>query len=189
MLTRKALGLLFLAAACFSTIHIARSATRCNHGWIPHGQSCYLISHDQEQWNNAESICELFGGYLAEIQNAAEYNFIQSQVNTTQKNFWVGGSDIENEGTWIWMASMTPLSYAKWEAGEPNSDHNRVVRIPLIFNKTIPDTLRNLQTKVCVLLLKHVSACEHTLSSEQVLSSEHALSSENALSSKHVLSS
>ncbi|KAH3844855.1 C-type lectin domain family 4 member M-like isoform X2 [Dreissena polymorpha] len=124
MLTRKALGLLFLAAACFSTIHIARSATRCNHGWIPHGQSCYLISHDQEQWNNAESICELFGGYLAEIQNAAEYNFIQSQVNTTQKNFWVGGSDIENEGTWIWMASMTPLSYAKWEAGEPNSDHN-----------------------------------------------------------------
>jgi len=41
-------------------------------------------------------------------------------------NIWVGGTDLENEGEWIWASTQTPIQgYTHWAPNEPNSYHNR----------------------------------------------------------------
>ncbi|KAH3844875.1 perlucin-like protein [Dreissena polymorpha] len=101
-----------------------RNETECRRGWIPHGTSCYLISHERQDWHSSEAMCELLGGYLVEIQNADEDAFIRRIVDSLQKSVWTGGADIEQEGKWVWMASMEPVNYANWDSGEPNSYQN-----------------------------------------------------------------
>jgi len=38
-------------------------------------------------------------------------------------NFWVGGSDLENEDEWKWMTSDTYFDYINWADNQPSSDN------------------------------------------------------------------
>ncbi|XP_052764135.1 perlucin-like protein [Mya arenaria] len=95
----------------------------CRSGWMNHGTSCYHFSHDQESWIAAVTICERMGGRLVEVNDVNEFNFLQSYVNMFKHNYWVGGTDLENEGEWVWLESDKPMTggYSNWEPGEPNS--------------------------------------------------------------------
>ncbi|XP_045191037.2 perlucin-like protein [Mercenaria mercenaria] len=96
----------------------------CPSGWMTHGTNCYHFSHDTESWIGALYFCREYGGQLLEIQNAAENEYIKAQVKLQNKNFWIALSDAEEEGTWIWMNSKTPLSstgFSDWAPGEPNN--------------------------------------------------------------------
>jgi len=68
-------------------------------------------------------------GYLAAVTSAAETAFILASV--TSSLAWLGGSDAQTEGRWIWVSGPeagqvffgpgAPAgSFASWEAGEPN---------------------------------------------------------------------
>jgi hypothetical protein len=40
-------------------------------------------------------------------------------------SYWIGLSDIQEEGTWVWMSSKIPLvpgDYTNWESGQPDND-------------------------------------------------------------------
>ncbi|VDI53177.1 Hypothetical predicted protein [Mytilus galloprovincialis] len=42
-----------------------------------------------------------------------------------EKTYWLGGTDIENEGDWMWSTSQTDITFADWGDGQPrNSDGN-----------------------------------------------------------------
>lgn len=72
-------------------------------------------------------------GYLAEINSAAENNFIG--IETTASDVWIGASDEKVEGSWIWdgAASLTnkpsgsgdnagrSASFHSWADNEPNN--------------------------------------------------------------------
>ncbi|XP_060593245.1 perlucin-like protein [Ruditapes philippinarum] len=97
----------------------------CPHGWILHGKSCYHFSHDTEEWIGALAVCRELGGQLVEIEDAAEDNFIISEARRRQNSYWIGLSDIQEEGTWVWMNSKIPLvpgDYTNWESGQPDND-------------------------------------------------------------------
>jgi hypothetical protein len=36
-------------------------------------------------------------------------------------DYWIGLSDVNEEGSWIWMTSMTKLSYSNWSPGQPTA--------------------------------------------------------------------
>lgn len=68
-------------------------------------------------------------GHLATVTSAAETAFILASVTTSLA--WLGGSDAQTEGRWIWVSGpeagqvffgsgAAAGSFAPWEAGEPN---------------------------------------------------------------------
>lgn len=96
--------------------------------FVYNGNSYYLsrvhFSTDQE----ATASCSVFGGYLAEIDDEAEFNAIADHfVQTIGTNLAggvqgvvVSGTDEVREGTWLYQFSGTQLTYTHWFGDEPN---------------------------------------------------------------------
>jgi hypothetical protein len=74
-------------------------------------------------WTVAEAFAaDVLGGHLVTIDDAAENDFVQTTFIglSGPSRAWIGLSDTAVEGTFVW-ASGTPLTYTKWEPGEPNN--------------------------------------------------------------------
>nr|AZS54111.1 lectin precursor 4 [Ruditapes philippinarum] len=96
----------------------------CPNGWITHESSCYHFSHDIETWAGADYMCNKMGGKLLEIETAAENAVLTPIIDSMQRNYWIGLSDVQEEGVWLWMTSNTKLSttkFSNWLPGEPNN--------------------------------------------------------------------
>ena len=48
----------------------------------------YLFSEEVANWNDAREMCQLFGGYLARIENRHENNCILAYAQTNQLYAW-----------------------------------------------------------------------------------------------------
>ncbi|MCK6584654.1 MAG: hypothetical protein L6Q49_16285, partial [Anaerolineales bacterium] len=68
-------------------------------------------------WNDARDYCASQGGYLVTIQDRAEDDFV---YQLTSGNTFLGASDMEEEGTWVWV-SGEPWEFTNWDNGEPNN--------------------------------------------------------------------
>ncbi|KAJ8301866.1 hypothetical protein KUTeg_020853 [Tegillarca granosa] len=38
--------------------------------------------------------------------------------------YWIGGSDMEVEGNWIWIKSRQRFTFTDWGAGQPTNSYN-----------------------------------------------------------------
>ena len=54
------------------------------------------------------------GGYLAEIKSSEEQNQLQQIYGEKASGYWIGLSDLEQEGHFQWQQSMTPLEWSNW---------------------------------------------------------------------------
>ena len=87
----------------------------------------YEIVNASVDWYTAVSnaASSTFGastGYLATITSAEEWAFFES-VNVSRTYYWLGGSDLANEGTWLWVTEpggAIAFSFSDWYPGEPN---------------------------------------------------------------------
>ncbi|MFH2008712.1 MAG: FG-GAP-like repeat-containing protein [bacterium] len=75
-----------------------------------------LCSAGPATWQAARDHCRSFGGDLVVIESAEENDWLVAQG---LDNPWIGLSDLETEGTFLWVDGQT-LGYAPWNAGEPN---------------------------------------------------------------------
>ncbi|KAI3376174.1 hypothetical protein L3Q82_016698, partial [Scortum barcoo] len=67
--------------------------------------------------------CQNRGGNLASVHSFNEYQFIQNMIQRITHTFpdtWLGGSDAEQEGTWLW-SNGEPFRFNYWSPGEPNN--------------------------------------------------------------------
>lgn len=74
-----------------------------------------------------------FPGRLVQIESANENEFVRKLAYSRgeRESIWIGGSDVAEEGTWIWMTSGVQFSdskgrsvngqYENWRHGEPNN--------------------------------------------------------------------
>ena len=86
------------------------------------GSNCYKYpGGDTADWADAESHCQglLAGAHLAAIHSAEEMQFVQDNVPTN--HFWLGGSDLNEEGSFTWTDGSR-WDYTEWFKGEPNND-------------------------------------------------------------------
>ncbi|CAL1542653.1 unnamed protein product [Lymnaea stagnalis] len=73
----------------------------------------------------SEATCELFGGYLVEIDDLKEYRFVQNFIRNHSSDFfgvYTGGNDEDREGTWVYRHSKEPAVLLDWTPGQPTND-------------------------------------------------------------------
>uniref|UniRef100_A0A3B3C0H6 C-type lectin domain-containing protein n=1 Tax=Oryzias melastigma TaxID=30732 RepID=A0A3B3C0H6_ORYME len=83
--------------------------------WIYFSGSFYYISTTEKSWQDSRIDCWGRGADLI-IIGSKEENF--------QKRVWIGLSDRQIEGRWIWLDGSA-LRKSFWYPGEPNNDGDR----------------------------------------------------------------
>ena len=69
----------------------------------------------------AEQFCVSLGGHLASVTSNATKVFVLEGMNRTGLNSaYIGGNDIEQEGTWKWT-DCTPWGVTFWASTQPNN--------------------------------------------------------------------
>ncbi|GFO31295.1 perlucin c protein [Plakobranchus ocellatus] len=86
----------------------------------------YLASKAQAAFNigAANQACKSSGGYLVELDDDEEYQFVYDFVTRTggANNFFTGGNDIDREGQFVYFNSKKSVpSLTKWAPGQPNN--------------------------------------------------------------------
>ena len=85
-----------------------------------YGGHHYKIYNDPMSWTEAKGKCEENGGHLVTITSADEQAFIRGQLESDglqKQHYWLGGTDLENEGTWSWITGE-PFTYTNWDPGD-----------------------------------------------------------------------
>jgi hypothetical protein len=81
------------------------------------GHTYYLLS--QNTWTGAQAEAVTLGGNLVTIRNAAEEAWIQETFGSSSHRLWIGLTDQEVEGTFVWISGEVS-TYRNWDPGEPN---------------------------------------------------------------------
>ncbi|XP_069122332.1 macrophage mannose receptor 1-like [Argopecten irradians] len=107
-----------------STFNRKTRASTCKSGWTQYNDSCYLfVRSEADNWTDAYLHCNILHGYLADILNDDESNFIKGHLKSNNETgcFYISATDIELEGHWIWANSDDPVQYTDWAPTEPQN--------------------------------------------------------------------
>lgn len=79
----------------------------------------YVVNTSNSSWMDHEYVANQAGGNLASITSANEQAFVHSILQPYNRNFAIGFSDLDDEGTWTWTTGETS-AYTNWSVGQPN---------------------------------------------------------------------
>jgi len=87
--------------------------------WIlnPSNNHYYAVTAEMS-WSDAETLANSYGGHLVTINNQDENDWLISAFGSLI-SYWIGLSDIGQEGVWVWSSGETP-TFDNWCQGEPN---------------------------------------------------------------------
>lgn len=74
-------------------------------------------------WYEARDFCLGHNGKLVEVYNAEQMQIVQDFVETypePRPPIWLGLTDLETTGRWVWHSTVTVTAYTKWHDGEPS---------------------------------------------------------------------
>ncbi|XP_074607109.1 uncharacterized protein LOC141860059 isoform X2 [Acropora palmata] len=103
------------------SVSYAVLADVCHDGWRYFQGYCYRKVSSCDSWNNGESQCATLGANLPSVHSQEENVFIQSLLSG--ENGWLGLSDINTEGTFVW-SDGTRLNFTYWATRQPNNFRN-----------------------------------------------------------------
>ncbi|XP_052890718.1 pulmonary surfactant-associated protein D-like [Anopheles moucheti] len=90
-----------------------------------HGLKTFLPIRRNVDFFRAVQACRIMGGHLASIESADEntrlHNAIKAAVGTMTSQWWIGGMDYGNEGTFVWYSLNKPIVYKNYLPNEPNN--------------------------------------------------------------------
>uniref|UniRef100_A0A803XKF9 Macrophage mannose receptor 1 n=2 Tax=Meleagris gallopavo TaxID=9103 RepID=A0A803XKF9_MELGA len=87
-----------------------------------HGFYCYSIGQLPATFSDAKLICEENKAHLATVTDRYEQAFLTSIIGFKPvKYFWIGLSDVEEQGTFRWTAG-DPVTFTHWNMGMPGRE-------------------------------------------------------------------
>ncbi|CAG2248257.1 unnamed protein product [Mytilus edulis] len=89
----------------------------CLNDWISFSNHCYLFVYTKMSWENAQVQCQTGEGYLVKIENSEENTWIKSIIKDWM---WIGLTDRQTDGHWVWDSDNSTLTYNDWGPSEPN---------------------------------------------------------------------
>ena len=97
-----------VSAILFATFLIIGTANATPIQWDDNGHWYDVVWIDAGlSWEDAQDMAELSGGHLVTLNSSDENLFVWDLLNdnladgTEYKNYWLGGSDVEEEGVWV----------------------------------------------------------------------------------------
>ncbi|XP_029732103.2 perlucin [Aedes albopictus] len=99
----------------------------------------YEIPSIRANWFKANEFCNSIGMQLVTITNRDENDAVARFVQGSDKfsdvasSFWLGGSDLAEEGTFSWMPNGRLVRYANWSPGEPNNNNGTEHCMQLVY--------------------------------------------------------
>ncbi|XP_068726208.1 uncharacterized protein [Montipora capricornis] len=103
------------------TVSYAVLADICPDNWIYFKGYCYQKVSSCDSWNNGQSRCAALGANLPSVHSQEENVFLQNLHNG--ENGWLGLSDINSEGTFVW-SDGTRFDFHYWATNQPNNFRN-----------------------------------------------------------------
>ncbi|XP_052692507.1 perlucin-like protein [Crassostrea angulata] len=99
---------------------------RSRSEWITFMNSEYLLGLKAQTWNNSQLNCSVKGAKLVEIESPEEDTYIRTLANNLTESVWLGGTDLAEEGKWVWQSTSTLFSFSAWPTRQPNNlDNNQ----------------------------------------------------------------
>ena len=87
------------------------------------GDNCYLIaSQGTMTFSAATDHCKSLDAYLAEPRTEEEHAILLYFTRNIGYYFWLGATDSDKEGTWVWQSDDEVLSYVNIRPGEINRE-------------------------------------------------------------------
>ncbi|XP_053382474.1 perlucin-like protein isoform X2 [Mercenaria mercenaria] len=94
----------------------------CPDGWVTFQGSCYLFSQAEVNFLDAEVLCSQTGGHLVRVESEQENNFLKHYMKQLKNaHYWMGLSDMDQEGTFKWYGTNDVVSFTDWISGEPSN--------------------------------------------------------------------
>ncbi|XP_024125085.2 CD209 antigen-like protein C [Oryzias melastigma] len=106
---------------------------RCPEKWNLLDSSCYFFSYIEssyvtKSWQDSRMDCIGREADLIVIDSTEEQKFVSSTIykmsggrNVWEMGFWIGLTDRETEGRWVWINNVTEVDRRYWMDGEPNN--------------------------------------------------------------------
>ncbi|KAF4532095.1 hypothetical protein B566_EDAN006189 [Ephemera danica] len=92
------------------------------------GEHQYYFSTKDHRvtWNEARQFCQDNGLELTSVENMQENRLIQSHFQNIHRSYspWIGGTDAESEGNWVWDATLQPTKFTYWWTYQPDGKSN-----------------------------------------------------------------
>lgn len=94
--------------------------------------SCYQLLRESLSISNSQDECKAIGGYVVEIDSAAETAFVADYLDDeyipysrnrgySTRNVWLGATDASSEGAFYWMSTNKKINFSDWQVSEPNN--------------------------------------------------------------------
>ncbi|XP_049315378.1 C-type lectin 37Db-like [Bactrocera dorsalis] len=125
-LTIYCILILCFAEVLPQSINISNRGENETQTFIDIGSKLYLINTATTMnWFNALLYCRSYDSDLAVIESAAEMNALNFYLTTNEghigKNFWLGLTDLAEEGKFMSLKDGRPMRYAKWSTDQPDN--------------------------------------------------------------------
>lgn len=97
------------ASNCPNCVPLQRSAAQ------------YFVCARLANYAAGEAICASLGAHPVKIDSQAENDWLHRAARgVSAQDFWIGLTDREDEGTFVWYDGSTDEAYSNWGGGEPN---------------------------------------------------------------------
>ena len=116
-----------ISTILFATFLIIGTANAAPIQWADNGHWYDVVWMDTGLgWEAARDMADQSGGHLVTLNSSDENLFVWDFLNdnlaggTEYRNYWLGGSDVVEEGIWAWVTGEDWI-YDNWHPGEPNN--------------------------------------------------------------------
>ncbi|XP_044065054.1 hepatic lectin-like isoform X1 [Siniperca chuatsi] len=97
------------------------NCTECPDKWLQVGDQCFFLITDKQDWSFSAQNCREMGGHLAILTTREQHEAVEKEgrrIAGFYTNYWIGLTDIENEGDWKWVDNSTLTNPYILERGE-----------------------------------------------------------------------
>ncbi|XP_048343333.1 C-type lectin domain family 17, member A-like isoform X1 [Sphaerodactylus townsendi] len=100
------------------------SHSSCPSKWTAKENACYYFSSGTRTWSESQSYCIEQRAYLVSVESDEEQVFLRNAI-TSRGTYWLGATDISQDGKWRWSEDDKLVTISFWDIGEPKKGYNK----------------------------------------------------------------